>query len=55
MPTQKELLDSAKMIDQRLAKAKTVIKDHKQKKREAIRLGETDKPKIEARQNGRLI
>jgi len=55
MLSQKELLDSAKKIDQRLEKAKTVIKSHNKRKTAASKNAVTEKAKQEARQVGKLI
>ena len=55
MPTQKDLLDSAKKIDERLSNAKKLVKDHKQSKTAAVKRGASAKAKIEAKQNGQLI
>ena len=55
MPTQKELLDSAKRIDERLNNAKSMIKNHKQSKAATVKKGANAKAKVEAKKDGRLI
>lgn len=55
MPTQKELLDSARKIDDRLNNAKSTIKAHKQSKASVAKRGQAANSKIQARQNGQLI
>ena len=55
MPTQKELLDSAKKIDDRLSKAKSLIKDHKRSKSEAVKRGTRAKAKSDAAKSAALI
>lgn len=55
MPTQKELLDSAKKIDDRLKNSKTIIKQHKQSKAAALKRADSAKSKMEARKSGQLI
>lgn len=52
MPTQKELLDSAKKIDERINNAKSVIKAHKKRPQQDAA---SQKAKQEARQIGNLI
>jgi hypothetical protein len=55
MPTQHELLQSAKKIDDRLNKSKSLVKQHKKGKAQIVKAGNAAKTKIEAKQNGRLI
>lgn len=55
MPTQQDLLKSAKAIDDRLSKAKSMVKEHKQTRRRSSKSAEAQKAKAEARADGRLI
>lgn len=55
MPTQQELLSSAKAIDDRLGKSKSMVKEHKTRKRQSPKIADQYKSKLEAKASGRLI
>lgn len=55
MPTQHELLQSAKKIDDRLSNAKTLVKQHKKGKASTIKAGNKAQAKVEAKKVGSLI